>query len=448
MTTSVPIAFLLVKFQGSNDEPMTFAQAENMFTASGRGTMNVVDWFDDNTHGHVDMSGNEVFGWLELPETHDGYLKKRANNTYARTKIIELGRDAAANYNVDLSKFFGVVVVTNLEVDLFGTLGGTCCTAATTNKQYWEIQVAPSVLCQEMIHCLGVYNHARRLGSSPPDADYRDPYDVMSMFNAFAGHDLQKPGVPVGPGLNAAFMHRCGWLDLSRGAPIGQVTLRPLHRRDLPGALFAKVADYYVEYRTRDRWDTGFRENGVVLVHYIANNTSYLVAHLDIGDEFSWGTYPSLDPRVPDTLESYSEYGAIKVDAMDAIESHALITTCYVPATRGKLIGRSVESLFEAEFADGSGLVIAGGRITRIPPRSPELRIVDAAATLATLGKTKRSPAAITALRERISSALEDAGDAGEHNKEVSSPFDHITSKEAHRFHASRETTKGVEVAK
>ena len=92
MTTQTPMAFLLVKFQGSKDEPMTIADAEQMFTAAGRGTMNVVDWFDDNTHGHVDMTGNAVFGWLQLTETVAGYGTKRMNGTYGRLKIIDLGR--------------------------------------------------------------------------------------------------------------------------------------------------------------------------------------------------------------------------------------------------------------------------------------------------------------------------------------------------------------------
>lgn len=236
MTTQTPMAFLLVKFQGNRDEPMTKADAEQMFTTVGSGTMNVIDWFHDNTHGHIDMSGNAVFGWLQLTETVDGYTTKRTNGTYGRTKIIDLGRAAAAAAGFDLSRFTAVVVVTNVEVDLFGGSGIVCCTAATAGKQVWERQTAPSVLCQEMIHSLGVYNHARRHGSN---ADYSDPYDVMSMFNAWPGHHPIDATIPVGPGLNAAFMKRCGWLDTTRAAPIGQVTLRPLHRRDLTGALYS-----------------------------------------------------------------------------------------------------------------------------------------------------------------------------------------------------------------
>ena len=93
--TTKPFAFLLVKFQGSNDEPMTKAEAEQMFTAAGSGTLNVVDWFQDNTHGQIDMTGNQVFGWLTLTETLADYNNKRTNGTYGRWKIIDLGRAAA-----------------------------------------------------------------------------------------------------------------------------------------------------------------------------------------------------------------------------------------------------------------------------------------------------------------------------------------------------------------
>lgn len=415
-----PMAFLLVKFKGSNDEPIIKADADQMFTAAGRGTMNVVDWFDDNTHGHVDMSGNAVFGWLELAETLDGYQTKRTNGTYGRWMIIELGNAAAATAGIDLSTFTAVVVVTNLEVDLFGGTGGVCCTAAMAQKQFWENQAAPSVLCQEMIHGLGVYNHARRADGS--DADYRDPYDVMSMFNAWPGHHPTKADVPIGPGLNAAFMQRCGWLDTTRAAPIGQAALRPLHRRDLPGPLYSKVGDYYVEYRPSRRWDTGFPS--VVLVHYIANETSYLVAELRSGAQFSWG-YPGWP---------FKAHGFIKVDDIDDVAETATVTTSYAPARPVPVVGPAW-SLF-LEDADGGGLVILGGRIIKIPPHSPELRLVEVAATLASINDTQLAPALKTAMRADIyAQIVAEIGEAHEHITGSSSPFDHISTKEARAFH-------------
>ena len=71
-----PLAFLLVKFQGSAAEPITRAAAEQMFTASGRGTLNVVDWFDENTHGSVDMGRAPEWGTDHRPR-----VKKFSCNT-------------------------------------------------------------------------------------------------------------------------------------------------------------------------------------------------------------------------------------------------------------------------------------------------------------------------------------------------------------------------------
>ncbi len=421
MRTKAPIAFLLVRFQGSPAEPMTKAAADEMFTAAGRGTMNVVDWFDDNTHGHVDMSANAVFGWLELPETLQGYNDKRANGTYARTKIIDLGRAAAAAAMIDLSGFTAVVVVTNVEVDLFGGSGLACCTASSAGKQFWEIQVAPSVLCQEIIHGLGVYQHTRRHGS---DDDYQDPYDVMSMFVASPGRHPANQNLPVGPGLNAAFMDRCGWLDSTRVAPVGQVALRPLHRRDLHGPLYAQVGSYYVEYRPSRRWDTGFAS--VVLVHYIMNETSYLAAELRAGSPaFTFG-----DPRWP-----FGPNGSITVDAIDDASETATMTTTYNAGVSIPFAGPAF-SLFGSEFGGGAGLVFVGGKLIRIPPRSPALQLVEAAVALVSLEEIQVAPALKTAAQAEIyAKTLGAMEEVHEHITGVSSVLDHVTMEEAQAFH-------------
>jgi hypothetical protein len=418
MVTKAPIAFLLVKFQGSSAEPITVGYAEKMFTITGRGTMNVVDWFDDNTHGQIDMGGNKVFGWLGLSETVASYQAKRADGTYGRSKIVDLGRAAAVAAGVDLSGFTAVVVVTNVEVDLFGGVGSVCCTAVTAGKQFWENQVAPSVLCQEMIHGLGAYDHARRDGS---DADYTDPYDVMSMFNAIPGRLPADPNVPVGPGLNAAFMKRCGWLDPTRAAAAGQVGLRPLHRRDLSGPLYVVVGEYYVEYRASQRWDTGF--SSVVLVHYVANNTSYLVAELGAGATFEWGA------RSP-----FQTSGSVTVDAIDDASETATVSS--VVREPRPIPVLTATSIFQSEFVDAGGLVIFGGKIIRIPPRSPAFGLLEAAAGLASLNEVQLAPAISTAARAEIyGRALEQITEAHEHVTGVSSPFDHINMKDARRFH-------------
>lgn len=424
MATSTPIAFVLSKFKGSNDEPMSKAAAEQMFTAAGRGTMNVVDWFDDNSHGSVDMGGNAVFGWLELSDTVADYRAKVADKTYSRTAIIDLGRAAAVAAGVDLSKFAAFVVVTNVEVDLFGGTGYAVCTASTANKPVDEIQAAPSVLCQEMIHALGAPEHARRHGS---DQDYADPYDVMSMFRASPGRHPSNANLPVGPGLNAAFMRRCGWLDPTRAAPSGQVGLRPLHRRDLPGPLYALVGSYYVEYRAARRWDSGF-DSSIVLVHSWANNTSYLRAELRPGDEFTWGS-----------SSQYQTQGSIKVDAIDDAAETATITTTYRPAIPFPLTGPAI-SLTQGEWVDAGGIVIINGKLVHIPPRSPELRMIEAAVELASLADLRVAPAIGTRARAEVYDRLAaDIDEIHHHLTQPQSPYDHLDKETIGAFHQHRD---------
>jgi hypothetical protein len=425
--TQKPFAFLLVKFQGSNDEPMTKAEAEQMFTAAGSGTLNVVDWFQDNTHGQIDMTGNQVFGWLTLTETLADYNNKRTNGTYGRWKIIDLGRAAAVAAGIDLSTFAAVVVVTNVGVDLFGGLGGVCCTAVTAGLRYWEIHAAPSVLCQEMIHALGIYEHTRRHGSQ---ADYQDPYDVMSIFtSALGGHHPNYAGRPIGPGLNAAFMERCGWLDHTRAGSFQQpVVLRPLHRRDLSGPLYLPIDRYYVEYRPSRRWDTGLPS--VVLVHYIADSTSYLAAELRVGEEFSWGN----------PLSIFEPHGTIRVDAIDDNAETATISAALTPAFPVPVAGPAW-SLFQSEFAGGAGWVILGGKLIPIPPRSPALQLIEAAVALVNMNSIQLDPALkMTALTSIYAQALTQVRAAYEELTEVKSPYDHLSIEGFRNLHREEST--------
>jgi len=334
----VPIGFLLVKFQDSNAEPITKMFADIMCTATGRGTPNIVDWFDENSHGNVDMTGNVVFDWIQLDHKSTDYMGSGANPT-GRQQIFDWARHSAQAAGIDLSPFQAVVVVTNVSEDLFGESGNVCCSSA---------HVSPWVLCQEMIHGLGVYEHSRHDGS---DADYQDPFDVMSLFNAMSANLPAFSGLQMGPGLNAAFMQRCGWLDATRAVSASQVTLRPLHHRDLVGPLYATVGPYFVEYRPRKRWDDGF--NSTVLVHYRAKNTSYLVKDLTAGQTFFLGNPTA--PIATITVNSIDD-GADQATISLQIR---VITPIWIGSGQLPGVGmhwtRGTADLFMAADVDGDG---------------------------------------------------------------------------------------------
>src|SRR5690348_7359224 len=89
-------------------------------------------------------------------------------------------------------------------------------------------------------------DHSRQDGSA---ADYMDRWDTMSTWDScfMAPH---QDYVLIGPGLNAANMAGRGWLDGQRVWSSGStsfsttIQLRPLHRRDLPGFLAARLGVY------------------------------------------------------------------------------------------------------------------------------------------------------------------------------------------------------------
>ena len=92
-----------------------------------------------------------------------------------------------------------------------------------------------------------------------------------------------RPVFRLGPGLNAANMVGRGWLDKSRVWSTNNesfdtvVTLRPLHRRDLPGFLAARLGRYLVEFRIQERWDAAI-DRAAVLIHRFDDNQSYLMS--------------------------------------------------------------------------------------------------------------------------------------------------------------------------
>ena len=178
----------------------------------------------------------------------------------------------------------------NVPTDLFGGGDGAVC-----DDGRWPDDTAgpgmssmsPSLLGQEMGHVYGLA-HSRADGSTE---DYMDAWDVMSNAARFMGPhpkftDLDKRARPVfrlGPGLNAANMASRGWLDESRVWSTSNetfdtvVTLRPLHRRDLPGFLAARLGKFLVEFRIKEGWDAGL-DRAAVLIHRFDDNQSYLMS--------------------------------------------------------------------------------------------------------------------------------------------------------------------------
>jgi hypothetical protein len=329
---NTPWAILLTHFSDDVTEPFPKSRYEEIFTPSGAGKWNMVDFFRDMSHGILDLSGSKVFGWFKLKQKESDYTGSGANPA-GRNQLIQWARDKAVEEKVKVGDFFSVVVVLNKDTDLFGGSNGVVCDDNAANLALSGL--SPSYLGQEMGHTYGL-RHARQDGST---ADYMDPLDIMSTASArMAKHPTYTALDPrggavyrIGPGLNAASMAAMGWLDMTRlwtntrpdpGASIStSIQLRPLHRPDLPGFLAARLGDrYFIELRLPELWDKGF-EGACVLVHYFEDGHSYIVSD-DAGNmRFTAGSVMS----TPANMSIFGSGHSIRVESIDPIKRVATV---------------------------------------------------------------------------------------------------------------------------
>jgi hypothetical protein len=378
-----PWAILLCKFNDATSEPYPRQRYEELFTTAGAGKFSLVEFFRDMSHGKLDLTGSQVFGWLTLDKKRSDYVGN-GKNQQGREELIAWARQAAVNAGIDLSPFFSVVVSMNVPTDLFGGPSGVVC-ADGRYKENGMSGLSPSLVAQEMGHVYGL-NHSRADGS--PD-DYKDRWDVMSTAgDAFmTPHPnftelgaLGRAVFRVGPGLNAANMWSRDWLDVTRiwTADLEHhgttIHLRPLHRVDLPGYLVARVGRFFFEFRILELWDAGIYQSAV-LVHDFWNGNSYLHTgtggnqSLRSGDAFQTG-----DPSDP--------LGAFLRVTVTNIDPHSRTATLHVIRKRDRHPKTGPALVLEGVSSDGGGYVIVGPKIEKIPPWSPLQAIIDAIAEI------------------------------------------------------------------
>jgi hypothetical protein len=374
-----PWAILLVCFEDDPQELPALDHYEQLFTPTGSGTLNMVEFFHDMSHGKLDLSGTKVFGWYRLGVDRANYV----GNVYPqpagklnRDGLLDLAKAAATSAHVNLSDFAGVCVSSYGGVDLCGWVGGMAALCDSNSLQ-------PSLLGQEMGHGYGL-DHARREGSTD---DYQDPWDVMSTA-AWPSMEADNPDyVKVGPGLNAWNMRGRGWLDESRvwTGDLGTswdatIRLRPLHQHDLPGRfdrefhivpeyLAAELGPYLVELRLPEKWDSAI-PRACVLVHRFEDNRSYLETAVSGNQDLVEG-----DRFVVGSDFPYAPHYELEVQDIDEAHSRATVRLQYRPASRpprgpaGRVLG--------GVDVDGGGVLIIGGRIIKVPPRGPAKEMVE-----------------------------------------------------------------------
>lgn len=363
MSQTTPWAILLMKWNDKADEPSSLNFYKNLFTTAGTGTFNMTDYFETMSHSSLDLSGNQVFGWMTLDQPQSVYV---GNSTPAmgqldRNGLLNAAKAKAMASGVNLSDFYGVVVVMNTLTDLCGWIGGR---AALCDPGSLE----PTVLGQEMGHGYGLL-HSRVDGST---ADYQDPWDTMSTWDG-CYYTSNPDYTLIGPGLCSANMRYMGWLDESRvwrsaiATFSQQIILRPLHARSLPGHLAAELpgtpGGFLVEFRVSEDWDSGF-PRAAVFVHRLSDGRSYRMigssgsSDLAGGDRFSQG------------FEGFrfSSYTSVHVDEINETEHFAKVTLSYRPAER---IPGIVGEVFGGVAIDAGGVIFVNGHPHPVDPWGP-----------------------------------------------------------------------------
>lgn len=232
-------------------------------------------------------------------------------------------------------------------------------------------------------------------------SEYGDSWDIMSAYRV---HEARSSSVPAsvprpyhtfGPGLNAVGMDILGWLDETRvWSPPGSgytsvVTLRPLHRRDLPGFLAIKVQTIYAEFRAKSRWDAAIPKPAVFLHHHgahpeSARPCSYLIPTLNpsgghtgafgVGDSWQKGSESNV----------FDEFIRLTVLRIDPVAEEADVEVTFRIPLAPPVAGPGIP--LGGVTVDGGGLMWVPGRgFVKVPPRSPLLHVLSRIADFQTV---------------------------------------------------------------
>ncbi len=274
-----PWAVILCKYSDFPKEPYPVSFYRAAFTA---GKAREFDYFREVSYGNIDMTGSRIFGWFTMPKrsTKDALALKYPAG---RSTLHDWGIEVAKDQRIDLTPFYGVVVVLNYGTDA-GYAGGNRVVLASD----WN----PTFNFHELGHGFGL-GHT---WFARPDEEYGDPWDIMSAMNV---HIFKNKFGLNGPGMNAFNLKKLGCIPADRiwnsnGAASSQtITLAALNQYDANGYLMAWIAPapgsasktgYYVEFRRKKGWDAGIPQDAVLVHEVRSDGISYLLSRSNRAD--------------------------------------------------------------------------------------------------------------------------------------------------------------------
>jgi hypothetical protein len=154
-TTTQPWVIVLCKFTDRQAEPHGIPYYQDMFANADKGGL--ADYWRDVSYGQLSMAGTIVKGWYTLPTTsyeYDGWNRSHKANSCA----------AAANNDVDFSKYHGVLSIVNhpqqpdppRSATLAAAIDGDDTTITVSNPSAWPAPPYPAHIDKELLHVTAV----------------------------------------------------------------------------------------------------------------------------------------------------------------------------------------------------------------------------------------------------------------------------------------------------
>ncbi len=348
---------------------------QRLFTATGRATTNnMPNFYTAMSHGNVVLDRTVVLPCLIDYTSAQAAIDDQANSGKFQTDNFHRAKVALQQqWGLDPRDFYALIV--SFQFPDWGSQGGNYDGGPGVYMDVrYTVNNGSKRWGHEMGHAFGL-DHSRADANDPgfnpvncrsPGPDYRDPWDAMSAECCYGDFDPDYGA--KGPGFNAWNMRSRRWLDETRVWHCPDevfsktLTLRPLHRRDLPGFLAAELPPmkatsglpkYLVEFRLKADWDSGLPRSCVQIHRLDGSVGQFMGTHSYV--QFSLKNNPDMTagdifvaPGGPSPI--------VRVLSIDEAQASAVVRLSHLPdfidlAAAANLDGRIEVSVIAADAA-------------------------------------------------------------------------------------------------